>query len=143
MPENRTSAEGKLTWLHSDGRRYRDMRKACLPYTDDDHGARIGGYQLPAEEQTAGGIILPTDSQDQPLAMEVYVVGDRCEMEIKPGDIALVGKYTLTGLQVGIYGPDAKIVNCREILSITPREQWDAEQAEIVAHNQRKRGKTA
>ena len=51
----------------------------------------------PAEEKTAGGIIIPDTAKEKPLQGEVLAVGNGTkdeEMVLKAGDTVLYGKYS-------------------------------------------------
>jgi len=53
----------------------------------------------PAEEKTAGGLIIPDTAKEKPLAGNVVAAGPGTEdvkMEVKPGDKVLYGKYAGT-----------------------------------------------
>ena len=53
----------------------------------------------PAEEKTAGGIIIPDTAKEKPLQGEVLAVGNGTkdeEMVLKAGDTVLYGKYAGT-----------------------------------------------
>jgi chaperonin GroES len=53
----------------------------------------------PAEEKTAGGLIIPDTAKEKPLAGTVVAAGPGTEdvkMEVKKGDKVLYGKYAGT-----------------------------------------------
>ncbi len=53
----------------------------------------------PAEEKTAGGLIIPETAKEKPLAGTVVAAGPGTEdvkMEVKAGDKVLYGKYAGT-----------------------------------------------
>ena len=53
----------------------------------------------PAEEKTAGGLIIPDTAKEKPLAGTVVAAGpgtDEVKMEVKAGDKVLYGKYAGT-----------------------------------------------
>ena len=53
----------------------------------------------PAEEKTAGGLIIPDTAKEKPLAGTVVAAGPGTEdvkMEVSPGDKVLYGKYAGT-----------------------------------------------
>lgn len=53
----------------------------------------------PAEEKTAGGLIIPDTAKEKPLAGTVVAAGPGTEdvkMEVKAGDKVLYGKYAGT-----------------------------------------------
>ena len=56
----------------------------------------------PAEEKTAGGIIIPDTAKEKPLQGEVLAAGNGTkdeEMVVKEGDTVLYGKYAGTELE--------------------------------------------
>jgi len=53
----------------------------------------------PAEEKTAGGLIIPDTAKEKPLAGTIMAAGpgtEEVKMEVKPGDKVLYGKYAGT-----------------------------------------------
>jgi chaperonin GroES len=57
----------------------------------------------PAEEKTAGGLIIPDTAKEKPLAGKVVAVGpgtSEVKMEVKEGDQVLYGKYAGQEIQV-------------------------------------------
>lgn len=57
----------------------------------------------PAEEKTAGGIIIPDTAKEKPLQGEVLAVGNGTkdeEMVLKAGDTVLYGKYAGTEVEL-------------------------------------------
>ncbi len=53
----------------------------------------------PAEEKTAGGLIIPDTAKEKPLAGTVVAAGpgtEEVKMEVKAGDKVLYGKYAGT-----------------------------------------------
>lgn len=58
----------------------------------------------PAEEKTAGGIIIPDTAKEKPLQGEVLATGNGTkdeEMVLKAGDTVLYGKYAGTEVEFG------------------------------------------
>ena len=56
----------------------------------------------PAEEKTAGGLIIPDTAKEKPLAGKVVAAGpgtSEVKMEVKAGDQVLYGKYAGTELE--------------------------------------------
>ena len=56
----------------------------------------------PAEEKTAGGIIIPDTAKEKPLQGKVVATGNGTkdeEMVVKEGDTVLYGKYAGTELE--------------------------------------------
>lgn len=61
----------------------------------------------PAEEKTAGGLIIPDTAKEKPLAGKVVAVGpgtSEVKMEVKVGDEVLYGKYARDGDQCRRHG---------------------------------------
>lgn len=57
---------------------------------------RVIVKQLPAEEKTIGGIIIPDNAKEKPQKGVIIAVGrgkDDIPMEVKIGDTVLYGKY--------------------------------------------------
>ena len=66
----------------------------------------------PAEEKTAGGLIIPDTAKEKPLQGEVLATGNGTkdeEMVLKAGDRVLYGKYA--GTEVEVEGDGAKILS--------------------------------
>ena len=73
----------------------------------------------PAEEKTAGGLIIPDTAKEKPLAGKVVAVGpgtSEVTMEVKEGDQVLYGKYA--GQEIQIDGTDYLIMKQNDILAI-------------------------
>lgn len=73
----------------------------------------------PAEEKTAGGLIIPDTAKEKPLAGKVIAVGpgtSEVKMEVKAGDEVLYGKYA--GTEVTIEGETYLIMRQNDILAI-------------------------
>jgi chaperonin GroES len=73
----------------------------------------------PAEEKTAGGLIIPDTAKEKPLAGKVIAVGpgtSEVNMEVKEGDQVLYGKYA--GTEVTVDGKDYLIMRQSDILAI-------------------------
>lgn len=77
----------------------------------------------PAEEKTAGGIVLPDAAQEKPLKGTVVAVGPgrtlksgkRLEPCVKPGDTVIFGRYA--GNDIKIDGVEHKIMREAELLA--------------------------
>lgn len=73
----------------------------------------------PAEEKTAGGLIIPDTAKEKPLAGKVVAVGpgtQEVKMEVKVGDQVLYGKYA--GQELQIDGETYLIMKQNDILAI-------------------------
>ena len=73
----------------------------------------------PAEEKTAGGLIIPDTAKEKPLAGKVIAVvpgTSEVKMEVKVGDEVLYGKYA--GQEISIDGTDYLIMKQNDILAI-------------------------
>lgn len=82
--------------------------------------------RLPADETTAGGIVLPDATREKPRQGRVLSVGDgrrlpdgsRAAMQVGEGDRVLFGEYA--GTEVEIDEDELLIVGEDEILAIVP-----------------------
>ncbi len=73
----------------------------------------------PAEEVTMAGIIIPDSAKEKPLKGEVLAAGPGTkdeEMQVKPGDKVLYGKYA--GTEIEIDGTKYLIMRQNDILAI-------------------------
>lgn len=73
----------------------------------------------PAEEKTAGGIIIPDTAKEKPLQGEVLAVGNGTkdeEMVLKAGDTVLYGKYS--GTEVEFDGEKYLIMRQSDVLAV-------------------------
>ena len=73
----------------------------------------------PAEEKTAGGIIIPDTAKEKPLQGEVLAVGNGTkdeEMVLKSGDTVLYGKYA--GTEVELDGEKYLIMRQSDVLAV-------------------------
>ena len=76
----------------------------------------------PAEEITAGGLIIPDTAKEKPLAGKVIAVGPGTKevtMEVKQGDQVLYGKYS--GTEVNYGGTSYIIMKQSEILAVVEK----------------------
>lgn len=77
-----------------------------------------------AEEKTAGGLILTSESKEKPVTGSVVAVGEgaldsdgkRIPMPVKVGDKVLYGKYG--GTEVTVQGEDYLILNANDIYAV-------------------------
>ncbi len=82
-------------------------------------GARAVIKMVEAEEKTAGGIILTSQSKEQPQIAEVVAVGEGTEeekMQVSVGDKVVFRKYAGTEVKYG--GEEYIIIEQKEILAI-------------------------
>jgi chaperonin GroES len=87
-------------------------------------GDRVIIKPIPSEEKTRGGVILPDTAKEKPQKGEIIAVGKGkytddgkfIEMEVKPGDKVLYGKYA--GTEIKYEGDEYLIVKQSEILAI-------------------------
>lgn len=73
----------------------------------------------PAEEKTAGGIIIPDTAKEKPLQGEVLAIGNGTkdeEMVLKAGDTVLYGKYA--GTEVEFDGVKYLIMRQSDVLAV-------------------------
>ncbi len=73
----------------------------------------------PAEEKTAGGIIIPDTAQEKPQKGTVVAVGNGKKDEpltVKSGDSILYGKYS--GTEINLEGEDYLIMRESDIFAI-------------------------
>ena len=73
----------------------------------------------PAEEKTAGGIIIPDTAKEKPQRGTVVAVGNgkpEEPMTVKAGDIVLYGKYS--GTELSMEGVDYLMMKESDILAI-------------------------
>ena len=76
----------------------------------------------PAEEITAGGLIIPDTAKEKPLAGKVIAVGPGTKdgtMEVCQGDEVLYGKYS--GTEVTYAGTSYIIMKQSEILAVVEK----------------------
>lgn len=80
---------------------------------------RVVVRRLAAEERTKGGIIIPDTAKEKPQQGEVIAVGpgkDDKEMQLKPGDRVLFGKYS--GQEFELDGEELLVMREDDILVI-------------------------
>lgn len=80
---------------------------------------RVVVKPAPAEEKTAGGLIIPDTAKEKPQRGEVVAVGpgkDGNAMTVSKGDVVLYGKYA--GQEVNLDGQDYLIMREDDILVI-------------------------
>jgi chaperonin GroES len=80
---------------------------------------RVIVESAPAEEKTAGGIIIPDTAKEKPQRGKVLAVGTGKKdepMTVKVGDMVLYGKYA--GTEVQVDGKDYLIMRESDIFAI-------------------------
>ena len=73
----------------------------------------------PAEEKTAGGIIIPDTAKEKPMKGKVIAVGEGKKdepMTVKVGDMVLYGKYA--GTELSVDGTDYLIMRESDIYAV-------------------------
>ncbi|MCS6885213.1 MAG: co-chaperone GroES [Acidobacteriota bacterium] len=88
---------------------------------------RILVKRIEEKEQVRGGIIIPDTAKEKPQEGEVVAVGTgkvlengtKLELQVKPGDRVLFGKYS--GTEVKIDGQEYLIMREDEVLGIIER----------------------
>ena len=89
-------------------------------------GEKVVVKRLEAEQQTAGGIVLPDTAREKPQQGRVLSVGDgqllgdgtRARHQVSEGDRVLFGSYA--GTEVLVNGEELLILNEDDILAICP-----------------------
>lgn len=85
---------------------------------------RLVVSRVDAEEKTAGGIVLPSSSQEKPQIGEIIAAGPgklldngkRSGMDVKVGDKVYFGKYS--GTEIKVDDQDVIIMKESDILAI-------------------------
>lgn len=85
---------------------------------------RVLVRRIEEDAKTAGGIIIPDTAKEKPMQGEVIAVGPgardesgkRLELDVKPGDRVLFGKWS--GTEVKIDGRELLIVKESDILGV-------------------------
>lgn len=80
---------------------------------------RVVVQPAPAEEKTAGGIIIPDTAKEKPQRGKIVAVGpgkDGNAMTVKKGDTVLYGKYA--GQELSYEGKDYLIMREDDILVV-------------------------
>ncbi|MBI4703001.1 MAG: co-chaperone GroES [Deltaproteobacteria bacterium] len=85
---------------------------------------RIVVKRLEGDSKTRGGIIIPDTAKEKPLQGKVVAVGPgrvlkdgkQRPVDVKVGDVVLVGKYT--GTEVKIEGEEHVIVREEDVMAI-------------------------
>jgi chaperonin GroES len=89
-------------------------------------GANVVVKRLPADEVTAGGIVLPDAAREKPRQGRVLSTGDgrmladgtRARHQVSEGDRVVFGSYA--GAEVVVNGEEFLIMSEDEILAIVP-----------------------
>jgi chaperonin GroES len=87
-------------------------------------GDRVLIKRLEAEEQTAGGIVLPDTAKEKPKQGKVIAVGDgrqlesgeKAEFQVKKGDTVLFGSFA--GTEVTVDGEEYILMSEDDILAV-------------------------
>jgi len=98
------------------------VKKEKLPNIGTPLLDRVVIEPAPAEEKSAGGIIIPDNAKEKPNRGRVIVAGPgRSSNEpttVQPGDIVLYGAYA--GTEIKLKGRDYLIMREADILMIVP-----------------------
>jgi chaperonin GroES len=87
-------------------------------------GANVVVKQLPVDEMTAGGLVLPDAAKEKPLQGRVLSVGDgrllpdgsRARQQVNEGDRVLFSKYA--GVEAFVNGEELLIMSENDILAV-------------------------
>ena len=74
---------------------------------------------MEAESKTASGLIIPDTAKEKPQKGTVVAVGPgtkKEEMQVKPGDVVLYGKYS--GTELNVNGADYLMMRQSDILAV-------------------------
>ena len=90
-------------------------------------GDRVLVKRVEEESKTRGGIIIPDTAKEKPQEGEVLAVGPgardehgkRVELDVKPGDRILFGKWS--GTEVKVDGDDLIIMKESDILGVVDK----------------------
>jgi chaperonin GroES len=96
---------------------------------------RVLVRRVEAEERTKGGIIIPDTAKEKPQEGEVIAVGagsrddagKLVELDVKPGDRILFGKWS--GTEVVVDGEDLIIMKESDILGVIDGSSAEARKA--------------
>ena len=94
--------------------KHKNYRRMIKPLSD-----RVLILPNPAEEVTAGGLIIPDTAKEKPLAGKIIAVGPGTKdvtMEVKEGNQVLYGKYS--GTEISHQGTTYIIMKQAEILAV-------------------------
>jgi chaperonin GroES len=89
---------------------------------------RVLVKRISEEEKTAGGIIIPDTAKEKPSEGEVFAVGPggrdeagkRIDMDVKPGDRILFGKWS--GTEVKVDGQEYLIMKESDIMGVIEKK---------------------
>lgn len=79
-------------------------------------GDRVLLKAVPAEEKTAGGLVIPATAQEKTNQGEVVAVGEDEMITVKVGQKVIYDKYA--GTQLKVDGEDHLILSYSDILAI-------------------------
>ena len=90
---------------------------------------RVVVRRLEGEEKTKGGIIIPDTAKEKPQEAEVVAVGPgkvnddgkRAVMDVKAGDVVLIGKYS--GSEIKLDDQEYTILREDEILAVVEKKK--------------------
>jgi chaperonin GroES len=79
------------------------------------------------EEQTTGGILLPTSAQKRPTSGDVIALGDgqvgtkRHEFQLSVGDTVLYSKFGLGATDISLQGAEHILIREDDVIGVMPR----------------------
>ena len=90
---------------------------------------RVVVKRLETQEQIRGGIIIPDSAKEKPQEAEVVAVGPgkvnddgkRAAMDVKAGDVVLIGKYS--GSEIKVDDQEYTILREDEILAVVEKKK--------------------
>ena len=80
---------------------------------------RVLIQEMEAESKTASGLIIPDTAKEKPQKGTVIAAGPGTkdeEMQVKPGDVVLYGKYS--GTELNVDGTDYLMMRQSDILAV-------------------------
>jgi chaperonin GroES len=80
---------------------------------------RVLVQPMEAESKTASGLIIPDTAKEKPQKGTVVAAGQGTkdeEMQVKPGDVVLYGKYS--GTEINVDGTDYLMMRQSDILAV-------------------------
>jgi len=94
--------------------KYTSYKEAMMKVTP--LGERVLLKAMPAEEKTAGGLVIPATAQEKTNQGQVVMIGNSEDIKVKVGQQVIYDKYA--GTQMKINGEDHLLINYSDILAI-------------------------